>query len=194
MRSGARSCATPGVASSRSSTGPTSWPSCGRGPPRPSEAGWTPRSRRLKLDLGVTAAEVAADPGAGPIARAFVTYEDDAAPSAAPSTSTTWSATLSSLSRHDTALLDRWRGRCGAPAGRRGPGRRPLAASARTPARGSPRTASSSSATTTSRSMAGVSRTCGASWPSARRYRDFDASISRSTIAARRPWSTGPSG
>ena len=28
---------------------------------------------RLKLDLGVTAAEVAADPGAGPIARAFVT-------------------------------------------------------------------------------------------------------------------------
>ena len=30
---------------------------------------------RLKLDLGVTADEVAADPGAGPVARAFVAYE-----------------------------------------------------------------------------------------------------------------------
>ncbi len=30
---------------------------------------------RLKLDLGVTADQVAADPGAGPIARAFVAYE-----------------------------------------------------------------------------------------------------------------------
>ena len=34
---------------------------------------------RLKLDIGVTAADVAADPSPGPVARAFLAYEDELA-------------------------------------------------------------------------------------------------------------------
>ena len=66
---------------------------------------------RLKLDLAVTAAEVAADPDAGPVARAFVAYEaaldgrggldfDDLVRNA-----------LTELER-DAPLLERWRTRC----------------------------------------------------------------------------------
>ena len=43
--------------------------------PRASPAELDTLISRLKVDLGVTAEEVAADPGAGPLARAFVAYE-----------------------------------------------------------------------------------------------------------------------
>ena len=67
---------------------------------------------RLKLDLGVSAAEVAADPGAGPVARAFVTYEQALAARAALDFDDLVRDALVAL-ECDAALLDRWRARCG---------------------------------------------------------------------------------
>jgi superfamily I DNA/RNA helicase len=66
---------------------------------------------RLKVEMGVTAPQVAADPEAGPVARAFVAYE--AAVKAAGGLDfddlilrSIW------LLEHDASLLARWRGRC----------------------------------------------------------------------------------
>ncbi len=67
---------------------------------------------RLKLDLAVSAAEIAADPGAGPIARAFVTYEETLRERGALDFDDLVRDALVALET-DTALLDRWRGRCG---------------------------------------------------------------------------------
>jgi len=65
---------------------------------------------RLKLELGVTADQVAADPGAGPVARAFVAYE-----SAIRATGRLDfdDLVLRAIERFeaDPALLSRWRGR-----------------------------------------------------------------------------------
>jgi superfamily I DNA/RNA helicase len=66
---------------------------------------------RLKLDLAVTAAEVAADPSAGPIARAFVTYEETLAARGELDFDDLVRDALVALET-DTALLDRWRARC----------------------------------------------------------------------------------
>ena len=66
---------------------------------------------RLKLDLGVTAAEVAADPGAGPIARAFVTYEETLAERGELDFDDLVRDALFALETYP-ALLDRWRARC----------------------------------------------------------------------------------
>jgi superfamily I DNA/RNA helicase len=67
---------------------------------------------RLKLDLAVTAAEIAADPGAGPVARAYVTYEEALAERGALDFDDLVRDALVAL-EHDTDLLGRWRARCG---------------------------------------------------------------------------------
>ena len=67
---------------------------------------------RLKLDLGVTAAEVAADPDAGPLARAFVAYEAAIAARGGLDFDDLLRRALDALSS-DAGLLARWRGRCG---------------------------------------------------------------------------------
>ena len=67
---------------------------------------------RLKLDLAVTAAEVAADAGAGPIARAFVDYEAALAERGGLDFDDLVRDALSALSS-DAVLLERWRRRCG---------------------------------------------------------------------------------
>ncbi len=66
---------------------------------------------RLKVELGVTAAEVAADPEAGPMARAFVDYE---AAIAATGGLDFDDLILRSIGRleMDPPLLARWRGHC----------------------------------------------------------------------------------
>ncbi len=66
---------------------------------------------RLKVDLGVTAGAVAADPEAGPMARAFVDYE---AAVAATGGLDFDDLILRSIQRleSDAALLARWRGHC----------------------------------------------------------------------------------
>jgi superfamily I DNA/RNA helicase len=66
---------------------------------------------RLKIELGVTAAQVAADPDAGPIARAFVDYE--AALTAAGGLDFD-DLVLRAIARleGDPALLARWHSRC----------------------------------------------------------------------------------
>jgi superfamily I DNA/RNA helicase len=66
---------------------------------------------RLKLDLGVTAAEVAADPDAGPVVRAFVAYERALADRGGLDFDDLVRGALDALGS-DTALLDRWRDRC----------------------------------------------------------------------------------
>jgi superfamily I DNA/RNA helicase len=67
---------------------------------------------RLKLDLGVTADEVAADPEAGPIARAFVAYERAVAATGGLDFDDLVVRALRALD-DDTPLLHRWRERCG---------------------------------------------------------------------------------
>ena len=139
---------------------------------------------RLKVELGVDAATVAADPEAGRMARAFVDYE-----AAVRATG--------GLDFDDLILrVDRVpRGRGGvagsmartmrgAPRGR-GPGRRPGAAPSRPAPRRSRRTGSSWSATTTSRSTAGVSPTSGGSWGWRPCCPDCGAWTSRSTTGVR---------
>jgi DNA helicase-2/ATP-dependent DNA helicase PcrA len=66
---------------------------------------------RLKLDLGVTAAEVEADPEAGPIARAFVAYEAAIAAKGGLDFDDLVRGALDALD-DDAELLARWRGRC----------------------------------------------------------------------------------
>jgi superfamily I DNA/RNA helicase len=66
---------------------------------------------RLKLDLGVTAAEVAADPTAGPVARSFVAYEAAIAERGGLDFDDLVRGALDAL-EHDVELLARWRLRC----------------------------------------------------------------------------------
>ena len=66
---------------------------------------------RLKLDLGVTAADIAADPAAGPLARAFVAYEAAIAATGGLDFDDLVRRALDLLER-DTTLLARWRQRC----------------------------------------------------------------------------------
>jgi superfamily I DNA/RNA helicase len=66
---------------------------------------------RLKVELGVTPAAVAADPGAGPIARAFVAYEEAVAASGGLDFDDLILRAIARLEQ-DAALLDRWRGHC----------------------------------------------------------------------------------
>ncbi|MGH2473721.1 MAG: ATP-dependent helicase [Candidatus Limnocylindrales bacterium] len=65
---------------------------------------------RLKLDIGVTADEVAADPDAGPLARAFVVYERAIAARNALDFDDLIRRALIELGA--TELLSRWRERC----------------------------------------------------------------------------------
>jgi superfamily I DNA/RNA helicase len=66
---------------------------------------------RLKLDLGVTAEEVARDPAPGPVARAFVAYEQALASAGAIDFDDLVAGALRAL-EGDPALLARWRTRC----------------------------------------------------------------------------------
>ncbi len=66
---------------------------------------------RLKLDLGVTAAEVDADPDAGPLARAFVAYEAALTERGALDFDDLVRGALEALEA-DAALLTRWRRDC----------------------------------------------------------------------------------
>ncbi len=66
---------------------------------------------RLKLDLGVGAAEIAADPDTGPVARAFVEYESALVDRGAVDFDDLVRGALLAL-EGDVALLARWRGRC----------------------------------------------------------------------------------
>jgi DNA helicase-2/ATP-dependent DNA helicase PcrA len=67
---------------------------------------------RLKLDLGVGAADVAADPDAGPVARAFVEYEHALQERGGLDFDDLVRHALDTL-RRDPAVLARWRARCG---------------------------------------------------------------------------------
>ena len=69
---------------------------------------------RLKLDLWVTAAEVARDDEAGPIARAFVAYEAAVAQTGGLDFDDLVARALRTLEA-DAALLGRWRARCAQP-------------------------------------------------------------------------------
>jgi DNA helicase-2/ATP-dependent DNA helicase PcrA len=66
---------------------------------------------RLKLDLGVTADQIAADPEAGPIGRAFVAYEAAVAQTGGLDFDDLVVRCVRSLET-DAALLQRWRARC----------------------------------------------------------------------------------
>ncbi len=66
---------------------------------------------RFKLDLGVTAEEVACDPAPGPLARAFVAYERALAAAGASDFDDLVALALGAL-ESDPALLARWRSRC----------------------------------------------------------------------------------
>ena len=90
---------------------------------------------RLKLELGVTADEVAADPEAGPTAQAFVAYERALAATGGLDFDDLVLRAIQTL-EHDHGLLARWRGTLPRAARRRGAGRRPGAAQARPVARG----------------------------------------------------------
>lgn len=66
---------------------------------------------RLKLDLGVSAAEVAADSEAGPVARTFVAYEEAIAATGGLDFDDLVSRAVRTL-ESQPRLLERWRGRC----------------------------------------------------------------------------------
>jgi len=66
---------------------------------------------KLKLDLGVTAEEVAADPAPGPIARAFVAYEAELAAEGGLDFDDLVARSLLTLER-DSGALERWHARC----------------------------------------------------------------------------------
>src|SRR5262245_31548776 len=66
---------------------------------------------RLKVELGVTADDVAADPDAGPVARTFVAYERAVAETGGLDFDDLVLRSIAALERDDT-LLDRWRSRC----------------------------------------------------------------------------------
>jgi superfamily I DNA/RNA helicase len=63
---------------------------------------------RLKLDLGLTAAEVAADPAPGPVARAFLAYESELAADGGLDFDDLVARSLRLL-ESDAAVLARWR-------------------------------------------------------------------------------------
>ena len=132
MPSAARSCATPGAPSRRSSTARRWSASSGRTRPRPIVGRLDTAFSRLKLDLGSSAADIAADPAAGPVAQAFVRYEAAHRGARRRWTSTTWSA-APSTSWRPTRPAGRVAPTVRPPARRRGPGRRPLAAAPRPP-------------------------------------------------------------
>ena len=67
---------------------------------------------RLKLDLGATAAEIATDPGAGPIAQAFMAYEAAMSERGGLDFDDLVRRALDTLEA-DPVLLARWRARCG---------------------------------------------------------------------------------
>ncbi len=67
---------------------------------------------RLKLDLAVTAADVARDPDPGPVARAFLACEAALAAAGAMDFDDLVAGAIREL-RAAPALLDRWRARCG---------------------------------------------------------------------------------
>ncbi len=66
---------------------------------------------RLKLDLGVTASDVARDPAPGPVARAFLAYESALADAGAIDFDDLVAQALRRLEQ-DGTLLARWRSRC----------------------------------------------------------------------------------
>jgi superfamily I DNA/RNA helicase len=66
---------------------------------------------RLKLDLGVTADDVVADPDPGPVARAFLRYEAALAARGGLDFDDLVARALRTLET-DASLLDRWRRRC----------------------------------------------------------------------------------
>jgi superfamily I DNA/RNA helicase len=66
---------------------------------------------KLKLDLGVTAEEVAADAAPGPIARAFLAYEAELAAEGGLDFDDLVARSLLTLGR-DPGALERWRARC----------------------------------------------------------------------------------
>jgi superfamily I DNA/RNA helicase len=66
---------------------------------------------RLKLDLGVTGADVAADPAPGPVARAFIAYEQAVADSGGVDFDDLVARALRLLDA-DAGVLSRWRARC----------------------------------------------------------------------------------
>jgi DNA helicase-2/ATP-dependent DNA helicase PcrA len=66
---------------------------------------------RLKLDLGVTAGDVARDPAPGPVARAFLAYEKALGAARAIDFDDLVALALRRLGE-DAALLARWRSRC----------------------------------------------------------------------------------
>jgi len=67
---------------------------------------------RLKVEHGVSAADVAADPGAGRTARAYVAYEEALAARGLLDFDDLVAGALRAL-KEDAELLDRWRRRCG---------------------------------------------------------------------------------
>ena len=82
--------------------------------PEAGPAGWRSLDTaisRLKLDLGVTAEEVAADTEAGPVARTFVAYERAIAATGGLDFDDLVARAMRVLAA-DQALLARWRGRC----------------------------------------------------------------------------------
>jgi superfamily I DNA/RNA helicase len=66
---------------------------------------------KLKLDLGVTAEDVAADPAPGPVARAVLAYEAEIAAEGGLDFDDLVARSLGRLQR-DPAVLDEWRRRC----------------------------------------------------------------------------------
>ncbi|HKG19385.1 MAG TPA: ATP-dependent helicase [Candidatus Limnocylindrales bacterium] len=66
---------------------------------------------RLKLDLGVTAAEIATDPDAGPVARAFVAYEAEIRSEGGLDFDDLVGRGLALL-EGEPGVLELWRGRC----------------------------------------------------------------------------------
>ena len=132
---------------------------------------------RLKIELGVTAAEVAADPDAGPLARAFVDYEAAVSASGGLDFDDLVLRAIEALDRDPPCSP------AGAPGARTCSSTRSRTSTGRSFAwrsgSPSPPTGSCSSATTTSRSTAGGSPTSAASWTSGRICRASGGSTSR---------------
>ena len=162
----------------------------------------TPAERRrldttfstLKLEHRVTAEEVAADPQAGPRARAFVAYERALAERGGLDFDDLVARALALLESEPRLARGAGASACSRPPRRRGPGRRSRRSSSWPSS--SPRrpTGSSSSATTTSRSTAGGWPTCAASWRWPSACRASGATTWSRTSAARRRSSSGRSG
>ena len=140
--------------------------------PAAGPAGWRALDTaisRLKLDMGVTAGQVAADEEAGPTARTFVEYERAVAATGGLDFDDLVARALALLEL-SPAVLRRWRARCGISSSTRRRISTGLSSGWRCSSRRR-RTASSSSATTISPSTAGDSRMCAASCRSPTRCR-----------------------